>query len=334
MEKYAFDNSTWFSWALDPWAAAPAVPVWTEFFARAMPNPPVLDDISQCNSNLPKAWAATYDDGPSDYTYYLPVVVYERSIKTTFFVIGSCIINSPDVLLSTFNAGHEISLHTWSHPDLTTISDDQIISELVYAAKAVYTVTGVFPKYFRPPYGSVDARVRSVAATMGVRSVVYEADSRDWQYWSDPATLNTTIPPEFEAWISQNVTNQISLEHEMFEPEAQIAPTVLAILLDAGYNLMPVHECQGDPNPYNNTILESFFLSGQFKNQTTLVPQVALLSTTKTTRTSATMTKPLLAQTGEAGAVATTNTSGQYSRSKEVYIILPLILIMILAFIF
>ncbi|KAJ3088873.1 chitin deacetylase, partial [Physocladia obscura] len=311
MKKYTLDNATSFSWALDPWAAAPAVPVWTEFFARAVPNPPVQDDIYQCNSSLPKAWAATYDDGPSDYTPIILDYLQQRNIKTTFFVIGSCIISNPDVLLSTFNAGHEISIHTWSHPDLTTLSDDQIISELVYGAKAVYAVTGVFPKYFRPPYGSVDARVRNVAATMGLRSVVYEADSGDWQYSADPATLNATIPPEFEAWVSQNVTNQISLEHDMFEPEAQIAPTVLGILLDAGYNLMPVHECQGDPNPYNNTILEGFFLSGQFENQTTLLPQVAVPSTTTSASatTTTTTTTVRLAQTGQVGAVAKTSTS-------------------------
>ncbi|KAJ3110809.1 chitin deacetylase [Physocladia obscura] len=211
---------------------------------------------------------------------------------------------------------HMYRLHTWSHPDLTTISDDQIVSELVYTAKAVYEVTGVFPKYFRPPYGSVDPRVRSVAATMGLQSVVFGADTGDWQYVDDTTEINEIVPAEFQSWVDQNWTNQISLEHDMYESAAQVAVTSLGILTNAGYNLMPVHQCQGDSNPYNNAILESFFLSGQFENKDTVVSQVFMTtSATTTTVTTSVITTVPVAQTGDGKLVGTANTftSGQSS---------------------
>lgn len=34
----------------------------------------------------------------------------------TFFVVGSRVIEYPDVLREEYMSGHEISVHTWSHP--------------------------------------------------------------------------------------------------------------------------------------------------------------------------------------------------------------------------
>ena len=33
----------------------------------------------------------------------------------TFFVVGSRVIERPAVLIEEYMAGHEISVHTWSH---------------------------------------------------------------------------------------------------------------------------------------------------------------------------------------------------------------------------
>jgi len=38
-----------------------------------------------------------------------------RNITSTFFVVGSRVIQFPDVLIEEYMAGHEISVHTWSH---------------------------------------------------------------------------------------------------------------------------------------------------------------------------------------------------------------------------
>ncbi|KAJ7452869.1 hypothetical protein FB451DRAFT_1520923 [Mycena latifolia] len=40
----------------------------------------------------------------------------EKSLSATFFVVGSRVIEYPDLLINEYMAGHEISVHTWSHP--------------------------------------------------------------------------------------------------------------------------------------------------------------------------------------------------------------------------
>ena len=36
-------------------------------------------------------------------------------LKSTFFVVGSRVIERPAVVVAEYMAGHEISVHTWSH---------------------------------------------------------------------------------------------------------------------------------------------------------------------------------------------------------------------------
>ena len=38
-----------------------------------------------------------------------------KNLTSTFFVIGSRIVERPTVLVEEYMAGHEIAVHTWSH---------------------------------------------------------------------------------------------------------------------------------------------------------------------------------------------------------------------------
>lgn len=51
--------------------------------------------------------------------------------------------------------GHEISVHTWSHRHLTSLTNAQIVAELGWTRRAIKTVLGVTPTTMRPPYGDI-----------------------------------------------------------------------------------------------------------------------------------------------------------------------------------
>jgi peptidoglycan/xylan/chitin deacetylase (PgdA/CDA1 family) len=62
----------------------------------------------------------------------------------------------------------QLANHTWDHPDLTSLSDDAIRSQLQRAHDFIQTTFGVDARpYFRPPYGYINGRVERVAAEMG-----------------------------------------------------------------------------------------------------------------------------------------------------------------------
>lgn len=98
----------------------------------------------------------TYDDGPSYYTPNLLKYLDEQQIKSTFFVVGSRVISFPQTLQEEFMSGHQVAVHTWSHPYLTTLTNEQIIAELGWTRQAIRDVIGVSPSMMRPPYGDIE----------------------------------------------------------------------------------------------------------------------------------------------------------------------------------
>ncbi|KAJ3027879.1 UNVERIFIED_CONTAM: chitin deacetylase [Siphonaria sp. JEL0065] len=263
VEKRGFD----FSWRIDS-GGTPAVPVWTSYF-KSLHSDAFGGDIKTCNTRT-ATWGASFDDGPSDSTHV--VLEYFKSInqQTTFWVIGDNVVKHPDVLISTYKAGHDIGIHTYSHRNLPTLSDDEIISELVYGAKAIVDVLGVYPRFFRPPYGAVDDRVRKLAKSMGLTVVTWSTDSADWSYLGKGQMYK--VPQAFKDWMDKGYNNGISLEHDYYPETVSVVKESLDIVLKSGKTFKPLKECIGVSDVYGNKVLEAFFTSGRFENRNSNPP--------------------------------------------------------------
>ena len=86
----------------------------------------------------------------------------------------------PEAAQRAFSDGHTICSHTWSHPYMTTLTNEEIVSELYWTQKAIKEAVGITPKCWRPPFGDIDDRVRAIAWQMGMRSILWDRDSNDW----------------------------------------------------------------------------------------------------------------------------------------------------------
>ncbi|KAG6869152.1 hypothetical protein C0993_012251 [Termitomyces sp. T159_Od127] len=111
-------------------------------------------DITECPTAM--TWGLTYDDGPAFYTPNLLTYLDQVNLKSTFFVVGSRVISFPAILQNEYMSGHQIAVHTWSHPPLTTLTNEQIIAELGWSKKVIKDVLGVTPNMMRPPYGDIE----------------------------------------------------------------------------------------------------------------------------------------------------------------------------------
>ncbi|KAF8595131.1 hypothetical protein BDV93DRAFT_564699 [Ceratobasidium sp. AG-I] len=128
-------------------------------------------DITTCPDKA--TWGLSFDDGPSPYTPDLLNYLDAANIKSTFFVVGSRAISRPQILQAEYMGGHQLSVHTWSHPTLTTLTNEQIIAELGWTKKAIKDITGVTPNTMRPPYGDIDDRVRAISIAMGLTPIIW-----------------------------------------------------------------------------------------------------------------------------------------------------------------
>ncbi|TPX64241.1 hypothetical protein CcCBS67573_g08466 [Chytriomyces confervae] len=279
-----------FSWAPAS-GGQPASAAWVDYFNEAGKGVGFSpSDIQSCSPDRSNVWAPTFDDGPSENTRL--VLDYFRSVgmKTTFWVIGLQVTRYPSALLQAYQEGHQIGIHTYSHQDLTTLSDAQVISELVYGARAIYDVIGhVFVFLFFRNNGSIDDRVRATAAKMGLFPVTWKEDSEDWRYVGT-SDMNK-VPASFRAWMESGKSNEISLEHDLFYDTVAVVPESMDVLIKAGKNLVTVSECIGAASSsYDNAILQHFFESGQFDSTTAFLPIsfARLSSSTNSTITNST----------------------------------------------
>ena len=99
--------------------------------------------------------ALTFDDGP--HPSGTPVLLdglAERNVKVTFFVIGENAVKYPKLLTREAEEGHIIGNHTYSHVDLTKMSQEAAECELEKTNAAIEAVTGKKTEYMRPPYGA------------------------------------------------------------------------------------------------------------------------------------------------------------------------------------
>ncbi|MGD9734831.1 MAG: polysaccharide deacetylase family protein [Solirubrobacterales bacterium] len=118
--------------------------------------------------------ALSFDDGPSEYTDEFLDVLRAKEVPATFFEIGQEMPGREDVMRRILAEGDEIGDHTMNHVELPGY--DQIAG----AATLIRRYTHFQPCLFRPPGGAVNAGVIATAGALGMRTVTWDVDPRDW----------------------------------------------------------------------------------------------------------------------------------------------------------
>jgi peptidoglycan/xylan/chitin deacetylase (PgdA/CDA1 family) len=102
-----------------------------------------------------------------------------------------------------------VGSHTWSHDDLTTMTNPQIQDAMYRMEEAFSRIIGIKPAFMRPPYGSYNDNIQSLAAARGQALALWDWDTGD-------ADGNTTAQSEavYQDVINAKVNNALILEHE------------------------------------------------------------------------------------------------------------------------
>ena len=124
--------------------------------------------------------ALTFDDGPSAYTPGVLSVLEQYHVPATFFEVGEEVPRYPQYSRLLTAAGYPVENHTWSHPDLTKLSPDQVGAQIDQAEAEIQAVTGTTPVCLRPPYDAFNATVLNEVAARGMTTMSYSVDSSDW----------------------------------------------------------------------------------------------------------------------------------------------------------
>jgi peptidoglycan/xylan/chitin deacetylase (PgdA/CDA1 family) len=141
----------------------------------------VAGSLFRVTTNEP-VFHLTFDDGPHpDITPRVLDVLDAFGAKATFFVLTERAQRHPDLIHETMRRGHDIALHTRTHPRLTETRFTMLRDEICAARRDLEQVAGIEIEWFRPPYGAQNIRSLSVVKVCGMQTVLWSVDSRDWK---------------------------------------------------------------------------------------------------------------------------------------------------------
>lgn len=116
---------------------------------------------------MSKYCSLTFDDGPNfagDNTMNRMLDILEKhGVVASFFLIANKIsAENTAVIERAVKMGCDIENHTWSHPDMTKLTREQMIEEYNKCDEAIIKITGKKPVLFRPPFICVNDLMHDV----------------------------------------------------------------------------------------------------------------------------------------------------------------------------
>ena len=105
----------------------------------------------------------------------------DENVPAMFFLTGHFMEEEADLVMRMVNEGHLVGNHTYDHPNLTTISQEQFFDEIFRAEEKFYEITGQdMAKYLRPPEGRFNQEVLDWAHEAGYYTILWSLAYVDW----------------------------------------------------------------------------------------------------------------------------------------------------------
>lgn len=205
----------------------------------------------------PGTVAITYDDGPYSFTNGVLDQFASYGFKATFFVtginIGKGAIDTTaswsNVIKRMVAEGHQVASHTWSHQDLSAITDAQRYDQMVKNEMAIRNIIGKYPTYMRPPYSSCNDACQNVMKNLGYVVSYFDLDTDDYNQLSNIQVAQNnfkTILDQTEGGSASG--DRLAIAHDIHEVSAnQLTAYMLSYLKERGYRGVTMGECMGEP---------------------------------------------------------------------------------------
>lgn len=162
-------------------------------------------------------------------------ILDDNDVKVTFFLVNIWLEDYPDKAKEVAKRGHEIALHSTTHPHFTRLSTEEMKEELSKNKEMVKKVTGYDPVLFRPPFGDYNNQVIETAKEMGLTTIQWSVDSLDWKENLSAQDITKRIMERVEE-------GSIILMHNDGQYTPDVIKVVLPELKRQGYSVVPVSE--------------------------------------------------------------------------------------------
>ena len=186
----------------------------------------------------------TFDDGPNVKESNPTSKNIVKNLDTydsdaTFFVIGSRLYNKTfDLINESVLRGNEYGSHTQSHSDITTLSTEDAINDIMIPYYDLKNNCDYEIKYFRPPYGSY---TKDILNATKLKCILWNVDSLDWKLRLQDDE-DKAVEDVYNQVMRTAKENKIILFHDIYKVSELASKKIMISLIDEGYQIVNVSE--------------------------------------------------------------------------------------------
>ncbi len=170
-----------------------------------------------------------------EHTQAILDVLAQHNVKATFFLTNIWLEEYPEMAKTIADAGHEIAMHSVSHPHMPELSVEQMQEELKGNYDLIVKTTQFQPELFRFPFGDYNNQSIGVVRDNGFYPVQWSIDSLDWQ----------------ESKTADDIVNRVTLGlhpgaiilcHNNGTYTADAIAQIIPYAIEKGYIFVPIGE--------------------------------------------------------------------------------------------
>jgi peptidoglycan-N-acetylmuramic acid deacetylase len=156
----------------------------------------------------------------------------KHNAPATFFVVGHYLETAPELIKRMVDDGHIVANHTYSHPDMSKISDKTSFQKEMNDVTALYKeITGQeMEKFYRPPQGKYSESNLQMASEMGYKTFFWSLAYVDW-YQDDQPTKEEA----YDKLLKRIHPGAIVLLHSTSQTNGEIMDELLTKWEEMGY---------------------------------------------------------------------------------------------------
>lgn len=159
----------------------------------------------------------------------------KHQVKATFFLTNIWLKEYPDMAKKIVERGHEIGMHSASHPHMNDLSAADIQKELTDNRQMIQEVTGFEPQLFRFPFGEYNNQSVQIVKDMQIYPIQWSVDSLDWKDELSEADIVGRV-------VEGLHDGAIILCHNNGTHTAEAIDQILSAAEQKGYQVVPIGE--------------------------------------------------------------------------------------------
>ncbi|KAJ5970586.1 uncharacterized protein N7479_000504 [Penicillium vulpinum] len=197
----------------------------------------------------PNSFAFGIDDGQPQFSQRIMRILDEEDVRVTFFVVGAGLrdrsSNFTEFYKEMLKKGHQVALHSNTHPKMESLRTlREIDDEILQAVQIFKDQLNIQSSYFRPPFGTVGARLRQELARHIPNPYIvnWSVDVEDW-LWANTSTPEKQLEAFFRG-VDRG--GNLAVMHYLNPTTIGYLPEFIRHVKNAGYRIMRIDQCLED----------------------------------------------------------------------------------------